>query len=203
MNRIYGPVALSLFTLVLCGCGTSKPIHYYALQHPTAPALTAGSQSISLVVADINGPEIFKASPIAYRTGTNEVGTYQFSRWVEPPTEMVQSSLISALKSSGNYSSVGRLGSTSVGQYVVRGHIYAFEEVDGATISGLVSMEFELYDRKYGKVVWSHYYSQSEPVQSKEISAIVTALDANLDRCLKETAAGLNAYFASNASGKS
>ena len=35
-----------------------------------------------------------------------------------------------------------------------------FEEVDGASISGLVSMEFELYETKTGKVVWSHYYSQ-------------------------------------------
>ena len=38
-------------------------------------------------------------------------------------------------------------------------------------------MEFELYDRKSGKVVWTHFYSQSEPVQGKEISAVVTAFD--------------------------
>lgn len=86
---------------------------------------------------------------------------------------------------------------------MIRGRLLDFGEIDGASITGLVSMEFELYDRKSGKVVWSHYYSQSEPVQSKEISAIVTALDANLARGLKETAAGLNAYFSSNASGKS
>ena len=59
-------------------------------------------------------------------------------------------------------------------------------------------MEFELYDRKSGKVVWSHFYSQSEPVQGKEISAVVTALDLNLDRGLKEVAAGLNQYFSAN-----
>ena len=56
-------------------------------------------------------------------------------------------------------------------------------------------MEFELYDRKSGKVVWTHFYSQSEPVQGKEISAVVAALDTNLDRGLKEVAAGLNQYF--------
>jgi ABC-type uncharacterized transport system auxiliary subunit len=64
-------------------------------------------------------------------------------------------------------------------------------------------MEFELYNRKTGKVVWSHYYSQSEPVQGKEISAVVAALDTNLDRGLKEVAAGLNQYFLSNPVGKS
>ena len=64
-------------------------------------------------------------------------------------------------------------------------------------IGGLVSMEFELYDRKSGKVVWSHSYSRNEPVEGKNISAVVTALDFNLDRGLKEVAAGLDQYFSS------
>jgi ABC-type uncharacterized transport system auxiliary subunit len=108
------------------------------------------------------------------------------------------------LRSSGAYQSVDRLGSTSGGQFVVRGHLYDFEEVDGASgITGLVSMDFQLYDRKSGKVVWSHVYSQSEPVQGKEISAIVTALDVNLERGLKEVTAGLDQYFSANPVGKS
>jgi ABC-type uncharacterized transport system auxiliary subunit len=53
-----------------------------------------------------------------------------------------------------------------------------------------------------GKVVWSHGYSQSEPVQGKEISAIVTALDLNLGRGLKETVDGLNQYFSESRAGK-
>jgi ABC-type uncharacterized transport system auxiliary subunit len=64
-------------------------------------------------------------------------------------------------------------------------------------------MEFDLYDRKSGKVVWSHSYSQSEPVQDKEVSSIVTALNVNLDRGLKEVAAGLNQYLSANSGGKS
>jgi hypothetical protein len=35
-------------------------------------------------------------------------------------------------------------------------------------------------------------------VQGKEISAVVTALDLNLERGLKEVAAGLNQYFSAN-----
>jgi ABC-type uncharacterized transport system auxiliary subunit len=127
---------------------------------------------------------------------------YEYSRWVEPPVEMVHTGLIHTLKSTGNYMSVDGLGSSAEGQYVVRGRLYDFEEVDGPTITGLVSMEFELYDHKSGKVVWSHSYSLSEPVQGKEMSAVVAALNANLDRGLKETAAGLNEYFSSKPSGK-
>jgi len=203
MNRTRGSILMSLFALILSGCGHPKAIRYYTVQSATAPAASTNAQSVSLVVGAVSGAEIFRGSPIAYRIGTNEIGTYQYSQWVDPPVVLVQSSLIRMLKASGNYQSVTSLGSSSDGQFLVRGRLYDFEEVDGGSITGLVSMEFELLDRKSGKILWTHYYSQSEPVQGKEMSAIVTALDVNLDRGLKETAAGLNQYFAANSGGKS
>jgi ABC-type uncharacterized transport system auxiliary subunit len=112
---------------------------------------------------------------------------------------MLKNKIIRVLQSSGDYQSVAAVGSTSQGQYVVRGRLYEFEEVDNPSISGLVSMEFDLYDRKSGKVVWRHYYSQSEPVQGKQISAVVAALDSNLQRGLNEVAAGIDQYFSTNA----
>jgi ABC-type uncharacterized transport system auxiliary subunit len=203
MNRTSGSIVLSLFALVLGGCGHPKPVRYYTVQSGTAPAVSTNAQSVSLVVGTINGPEIFRATPIAYRIGANEIGTYQYSQWIDPPVVLVQSGLIRVLRASGNFQSVTSLGSAADGPFLIRGRLSDFEEVDGGSITGLVSMEFELVDRKSGKVMWTHFYSQSEPVQGKEMSAIVTALDVNLDRGLKETAAGLNQYFSANPGGKS
>jgi ABC-type uncharacterized transport system auxiliary subunit len=135
--------------------------------------------------------------------GTNEIGVYQYRRWVDPPVDMVKDKLLRILRDSGDYQSVAGLGSSTTGQYIVRGRLYNFDEVDGASITSQVSMEFELYDKKSGKVVWRHFYSQSEPVPSKDISAVVAALDTNLDRGLQEVAAGLNQYFSANPVGKS
>jgi len=202
MHRLIRPVLVSLLALSIGGCASSKPIRYYTIQFPAAPTVTAGAQTESLLVAPVSGPAIFRNTPIAFRMGPNEIGTYQYSQWAQPPVEIVQMNLIRLLRASGNYQSVASLGSTSNGLYVVRGRLYDFQEVDGASISALVSMEFDLYERKTGKVVWSHYYSQSEPVQGKEMSAIVSALDTNLDRGLKEVAAGLSQYFLSNPASK-
>lgn len=203
MSRMFRPIQLSLVALILSGCSTSKPIRYYTIQTPLVPALSASSQPVSLLVAGINSPEMFRLLPIVYRSGTNEIGTYQYSQWAEPPVEMVQGNLIRVLRSTGDYESVASLGSTSNGRFVIRGRLDDFEEVDGTSITALVSMEFELDDRRSGKVVWSHLYSRSEPVQSKDMSAIVAALDINLDRGLKEVAAGLNQYFSANPIGRS
>jgi ABC-type uncharacterized transport system auxiliary subunit len=190
-------------TLALIGCGKSKPIHYYTVGLPLAPTLMTSAHPVSLLVGSIGGADIYRDTPIVYRVGTNEIGAYQYSRWVDPPVQLIKSKLIRVLSASGDYQSVTSLGSGSDGQFVVRGRLFEFAEVDGANISGLVSMEFELYDRKSGKILWKHFYSQSEPAQSKDISAVVTALDTNLDHGLKEVVAGLNQYFSTNPVGKS
>ena len=202
MHRTKGTVLISLLALSLSGCVSNRPIKYYTIQLPAVPTLSANTYPVSLLVGNIGGQEIFHDTPIAYRVGTNEIGTYQYSRWAEPPVDMLKSKLIRMLNTSGDYQSVAALGSTSDGQFVLRGKLYAFEEVDGGSITGLVSMEFELCDRKSGKVLWSRFYSESEPVDGKKISAVVTALDLNLDRGLKQVAAGLNQYFAVNVAKK-
>jgi ABC-type uncharacterized transport system auxiliary subunit len=158
---------------------------------------------VSLLIGSIGGGDLYRDTPIVYRIGTNQIGVYQHSRWAEPPVELLKNKLIRVLRASGDYQSVSSLGSNSIGQFVVRGRLYEFEEVDGANIAGLVSMEVELYDRKSGKIVWTHFYSQSEPAQGKDISAVVAALDTNLDRGMKEVATGLNQYFSAIPVGKS
>ncbi len=203
MYRTVRLTLTSLLALSLGGCGSSKPIHYYTVQFPVAPTLSTSSQPVSLVVGRVTGSEIFQDTPIAYRIGANEIGTYQYSRWAEPPVEMLKGKLIRVLRASGDYKSVTELGGASDSEFVVRGRLYNFEEVDSGSIAGLVSMEFDLYNRRSGKVVWTHFYSQSEPVQGKEMSAVIAALDANLDRGLKEVASGLDQYFSTNPVGKS
>jgi ABC-type uncharacterized transport system auxiliary subunit len=196
-------ILMSLLPLCLGGCGAGRPIHYYTSPVAVAPTLADHKYPVSILVGNIGGPGIFEDTPIAYRIGTNEIGTYQYSRWMEPPLQMVQGQLTRLLRASGDYQSVALVGSDTEGQFVLRGRLYDFEEVDTPGITALVSMEFELHDRKSGRIVWSHSYSQSEPVQGKDISGVVTALDANLDRGLKEVAAALNQYFSASLATKS
>jgi ABC-type uncharacterized transport system auxiliary subunit len=203
MHRLTRLVFISALSLGLNSCAKSKPIHYYTVALPVAPTPSTGAHPLSLLVGSIGGADIYRDTPIVYRIGTNEIGAYQYSRWAEPPVELVKDKLIRILSGSGDYQSVTSLGSNSTGQFVVRGRLYEFAEVDGANITAVVSMEFELYDRKSGETLWTHFYSQSEAVQSKDIPAVVTALETNLDHGLKEVAVGLSQYFSANPVGKS
>jgi ABC-type uncharacterized transport system auxiliary subunit len=208
MYRVILIALISLAVWGLAGCGSPKPIKYYAVQIPAVPAPSAHTYPVDLVVARLSGPDLLEASPIVYKTGTNQIGTYTYHRWTEPPTDMVQQKLIRLLRNSGEFQSVtgaesGNGAGRAPGGLVLRGRLHDFAEVDGAAISGLVTMEFELYNRTSNKIVWMHFYSQTEPVQTKAVPAVVEALDRNLDRGLNEIVAELRKYFAANPPGKS
>ena len=151
--------------------------------------------SVTLLIGRIGAPEILEDEPIAYRFGPNEIGTYNYHHWVAPPVRMVRVILLRQLRASGKYQSVAELGSSAQGEFVLAGRLYDFEEVDNGSIAALVTMDFELLDRKTAQIVWTHFYSRSEPVQGKEIPDVVAALDHNLVQGLTEVSSGLDLYL--------
>jgi ABC-type uncharacterized transport system auxiliary subunit len=187
----------------LGACGGGRPIRYYTVELPPAPQPSTSVYPITLLIGRIGAPGILQDEPIAYRSGANEIGTYAYHHWVEPPVRTLKVILIRQLRASGKYQSVAELGSSAQGEFVLQGRLYDFEEVDAGSTAALVTMEFELLDRKTGKIVWTHFYSHSEPVQGKEISDVVSALDHNLVRGLTEVAFGLDVYFSAHVPGKS
>ena len=152
-----------------------------------------------MVVGPVTGSGLLENSPIVYKTKHNQIGTYQYHRWTDAPVELVQEKLIRLLRASGEYRSVSGMRNSSGSELMVRGRLYDFTEVDGDAITGLVSMEIELYSRRTGKILWSHFYTGTEPVQRKEVPEVAQALDRSLDRGLKEVVDGLGRYFASSA----
>ena len=198
MRRIISFTLVALAALALSGCLGGRPIRYYTVEFPPAPKSSGAAFPITLLVGRIGAPEILKDEPIVYRSGRNEIGTYQYHQWAEPPARMVKIMLMRRLRASGEYQSVADLGSSAQGDFVLQGSLYDFEEVDTRGIQALVSMEFELVDRKTHKTVWTHFYSHRETVQGKTIPDVVAALDRNLEQGLTQVASGLNAYFSAH-----
>ncbi len=200
MRRLVGPILISLAIVALVGCGSGRPIHYYTLEFPPpAPPPSASAYPITLLIGRMGAPEILEDEPIVYRSGAYEIGTYDYHHWAEPPVRMVRVMLIRLLRDSGRYQSVTQLGSDAQGEFVLQGRLDGFEEVDtGDNIGALVTMEFEVFDRKAHKTVWTHSYSRTEPVQGRQISDVVAALNHNLMEGLAQVTSGLDAYFSAN-----
>ena len=201
MRRWLGVLMVASITGLL-GCGTPRPIMYYQVQIPATPTPSGYTYPLDILVGRITGSDLLEATPIVYRTKGNQIGTYQYHRWSDTPVQMVQEKLVRLLRTTGEYQSVGETGRTAGGDMVVRGRLYEFTEVDADRISALVSMEIELFNRRTAKILWSHFYTASEPVEGKEVPAVAQALDRNLDRGLREVVTGLSQYFSANPPGK-
>jgi ABC-type uncharacterized transport system auxiliary subunit len=204
MRRSIPAVLMILAAASFVGCGGSaSPMRFYSLSLPAVPKASGNPYPVTLLVGHIQAPPILRDDRILYRTGTYEMGTYQYLRWAAPPAEMVGVRLLRVLRGSGRYESVTDLGSSARGDYVVRGRLGAFDEVDGPPVNGRVVLEVELYNQATGQTVWSQFYSHDEPASGNDITDVVAALDRNLQQGLEAITAGLDQYFAKNQQSKS
>lgn len=184
-----------------CGCAAARPSKYYQLTVPPNAGLAADHHSCStaLLVGSLSASHLYREDEIVYSTGGEQMGTYEYERWAEPPTEMIEDVLVRALRASGRFRSVATLHSDSRGDYVIRGHLYDFKEISGPSMAARVSIELELRDIKSGSVVWTHFYTHDEPVNGKSVSSVVAALDSNVQRGVAEFIAGIGQYCAAHA----
>jgi ABC-type uncharacterized transport system auxiliary subunit len=141
---------------------------------------------------------LYREDHIVYSSDGENMGTYEYQRWAEPPTEMIQEVLFRALRSSGRYRAVYAQRSSMRGDYLLHGRLYDFKEVTGTSMSARLSLELELRDTKTGDTVWTHLYNHDEPVSGKDVSAVVSALNRNAHRATSEFTASLNQYFSAH-----
>lgn len=174
--------------LVGAGCVSTKPVHYYTLGTGAPPASQGKPDGLILLVGNIATPEALQDGRIRYRAGSNEAGAYEYHRWTERPGSMVRNALIGALRDSGKYQRVLESGSSTTGDYLVRGKLDEFDEVDRSTIQTKISLHLELVDRKTNQIVWDHTIEREEPVSAKSVVDVVQSLDRNLQHVVIEAA---------------
>jgi len=181
------------------GCGAGRPAKYYQLTVP--PDLTAGSTTnpipITLQLGLLTASHLYREDRIVYSSTGHSMGTYEYQRWAEPPTEMIQEVLF-RLRASGRFRSVNMLRSNARGDFVLRGRLYDFKEVEANPAVARVALEYELRDAKTGMTVWSQFYSHDEPVGGKDVSSVVAALDRNVQAIIGQLRGGLDQYFAAH-----
>jgi ABC-type uncharacterized transport system auxiliary subunit len=162
-----------------------------------AQAETAVAYPVTLIVGPLATSHLYREDRIVYGNG-HQMGTYEYQRWTEPPTEMIEQALLHRLRASGRYRSVTYRRSNAKGDYELHGRLQDFQELTGDRLAARVTLELEMRDLKTGETVWTHDYTHDEPVDRKDVSAVVAALDRNAQRGLSEMLASLEQYFASH-----
>jgi ABC-type uncharacterized transport system auxiliary subunit len=185
---------------LLSGCGATRSNTYYQLAIPGDAVAAADPRPIpvTLLLGPLRASHLYREDRIVYSMSGQNMGTYLYQRWGEPPTEMLVEVLLRELRASGRYRLVDIMRSNSRGDYVLSGHLYDFKEISGASLSTRVTVEWELRETKTGLTVWTHFYTHDEPAAGKDISAVVDALNRNAQRGLGDVKSGLDQYFSSH-----
>ncbi len=182
---------LLIAAVFLGGCARTRPVHYYTLGSFTPPATQHRPGGPTILVANIVTAESLQDGRIRYRTGTNEVGAYEYHRWLERPGTLVQVELIRALRASGKYQHVRQAASAVAGDYVVQGRLFEFDEVDTPAMHTRISLHMELVDKRNNRF-WDRMFEREEPVDGKEIANVVQSMDRNLRAVVSEVSAAID-----------
>jgi ABC-type uncharacterized transport system auxiliary subunit len=192
--------ALMLGLGMLDGCGAARPSKFYqltaAIDRPSGA--DPSPYAVTLLLGPITSSYLYRDDHIVYTSSGQAMGTYEYQRWAEPPSEMIDDVLLRDLRLSGRYQHVYSLRSDVRGDYLLRGHLYDFREISGNGLAARVAFEFELRNFKTGSTVWTRYYSHDEPVDRKDMPAVVAALNRNVVSGLSDLREGLDQYFSTH-----
>jgi len=153
---------------------------------------------VNLLLGPLMASHLYREDRIVYSSGSESMGTYEYHRWAEPPTEMIEEVLLRELRASGRYRGVNFLRSGARGDYVISGRLYDFKEVSGSPLLARVTFELAMRDNRTSSTVWNHSYSHDEPVSGKDVSAVVAALNRSVQRGVNEFRSSLNQYFSAH-----
>ena len=139
--RMTGPAKLTLALLAIAvsvatGCGAARPSKYYQLTVPADSIVSANSNTlpITLLIGRITAPALYREDQIVYSSGGESMGTYEYQKWSEPPTEMIAEIMLRQFRASGRYHGVYTLRSDIRGDFLLHGHLYDFKEVEGSPV---------------------------------------------------------------------
>src|SRR6266849_7976843 len=189
-----------LCAALLAGCGAARPSKYYQLTVPANDGADPPGDAfpVTIVMGPLMSSHLYREDRIVYSSNGEAMGAYEYQRWAEPPTEMIQDVLFRTLRSSGRYRAVHAQRSSVRGDYLLHGRLYDFKEISGSPMSARLSLDLDLRDTKTGATVWTHLYNHDEPVSGKDVSAVVAALNRNVQLATNEFAASLIQYFSAH-----
>jgi len=190
--------ACFLLVGLLVGCGGVPPTYYYRIDYElsNSPTQNNGAIPITIGIAQFSTDLLYETDKIVYRNSPYEVQFYHYRRWVAPPKKIVTEKIYEQFRASGAFQRVVRIPSTFKMDYLLKGRILEFEELDeGVSWYGVVSLEFQLQDPETSEIVWERVISERTPALKKEPAEVVKAISESfykvVSKSIEEVKAGL------------
>src|ERR1700693_5274935 len=111
--------AVALMVGLFSGCGAARPSKYYQLtvRADAGSVEKPDAVPVTLLLGALMTSHLYREDRVVYGNGSEQLGTYEYQRWAEPPAEMIQEVLLRELRASGRYRAVHYRRSNMQGDY--------------------------------------------------------------------------------------
>jgi len=190
-SRVFGLLVLPL-ALWAASCGSVPKTNYYTLRIPPPPAAHDPKTTAIVGVERFRATEVLRDDRIVYYASPTELNFYQYHRWSADPATMLTELAARRLEQSGALAAVRLLPSREPVDYLLRGRLTNFEEVDSASgVKARVGVEMMLIRARDHKILWSDTRQEESAAEGKGVPAVVQAVNAASERLLEGILPGL------------
>lgn len=188
-------VGLAL-VLLLASCGSIPKTYYYTLEIPPPPSVVNPHPRTALVlgIERFRAPDFLRDDRIVYYESPTQVNFYQYHRWAAEPAELFAETIARRLRRAELFTEVRKLPARATVDYILRGHVLNFEEVDEpAGVKGRVALQLSLIRAKDQAVVWTGSRTAERPAVRNGVPGVVEALNASSEQVLEDLLRDLTA----------
>jgi len=161
------------------------------------PALTPVNDPKTSFVLDVErfrAPEVLRDERILYYQSATELNFYEYHRWTAAPADMTADLVARRLKGADIFREVRLFPHSKPGDFVLRGHLLNFEEVDYQSGGGVrVGLELSLVRTRDHQVIWSDRRLATRGLEGKGVEGVVKSLNDATGQLLNEFLPALSA----------
>jgi ABC-type uncharacterized transport system auxiliary subunit len=183
--RMFKPVALGIALLALAACG-SDPVPrdtFYRLGAPAAVQVRAGGPINGVLdVPPFRASGIVNERAMLYRDSPRQLAQYSYHDWVEPPTVMLQKSIIGILRQAQAFNNVVSPEMRLDRDYELMGDLRKLEQIRIAGQTGIaIEVEISIRRVRGNQQVLLKTYQATEATPDTSVDAAVAAFTRGLD----------------------
>jgi ABC-type uncharacterized transport system auxiliary subunit len=192
-RRWLGVVLSSAAVMALAAC-SSDPLPrdtFYRLGAPAMPQQRAGGPLPGVLeVPPLRASGIVNERAILYRDGATQLAQYSYHAWVEPPTAMLQHSLMDVLRQAQAFDNVVSPEMRLDRDFELLGTLREWEHVRSDNTAA-IEIDVVLRRVRANQQLLLKTYRASEPAAGDSIDAVVAAFTRGMDSIYKDLIADL------------
>lgn len=156
------------------------------------PARSDPKTTYVLGVEHFRAVEMLRDDRIVYYESPTQMNFYQYHRWGSDPASLLSELALEWIQRTGAFADVRMLPTREPVDYILRGRLRNFEEVDYEEGGkGRVGLELTLLRSRDHKVVWSVQRQAETAVQEKGVAGVVRALNDSSYQLLGDVLPGM------------